>query len=205
MSKAQKAKESAQVQRQKQPNETPRLKQTVVTQAKAVGSPRDFGTVHRYRNLAQQSAEYIPALGRAFNEAKEGLAPSQVRNLCKELGFQKGSGVYEELVKIGENAERFQPYLKRLPSDRFVLYRLAVMEQTEFQLVVQSDLFSPAMTFRDLENISKFPKKGLFIDLSGLELAMRTEACREIEGLKKRFRFGLKPSDQPKDSRTIAS
>jgi len=186
MSKDQEAKQQA---------KAPKSKHNVVP--KAGESPRDFGAVHRYWNLAQQSPEYVPALGRAFVEVKEGLSPAQVRSLCKELGFQKGSGVYHNLISIGENADRFQPYLKRLPSDLFVLYQLALMEQTEFRSIIQNDLFSPTTTAWEFDNMSKFPKKGLFIDLSRLETAERTEACREIESLRSKFRFGLRPSDQP--------
>lgn len=41
--------------------------------------------------------------------------------------------------------------------------------------------------------------------LSGLEESVKVDACREITALKERFKFGIRPSDQPKDTGTAVA
>ena len=150
---------------------------SVVVSPMDIASPIYVGFVDDYMKYAKKAAENFIKLGQTLNEAKANLAPKHFTQFCKEIGLVEKGPAARKLSKIGEMAGRFDPYLSKMPAASSTVYKLAILDDEEFARVVESDRFSPIMTAKDVDSVfddktkERSPKKGLFIDLSGISPA----------------------------------
>ena len=109
--------------------------------------------VQRYRHFAKEFAANIVKLAETLVIAKHNLAPVHFDKFCDEVGLHKDGSTYRKLMKIGENASRFEPFYDRLPNAWTTVYKLASIKQNEFDRVTKSEQFSPFMTAKDVTEV----------------------------------------------------
>jgi hypothetical protein len=101
-------------------------------------------------------------------------------------------------MTIGEKVARFQPFVDRMPNAWTTVYKLALLENHEFDRVTKSELFTPLMTAGDVNLIvngkpetKEEGHRDLTIDLSGLERSAKIELYRKVKALEEKFKFRL--------------
>jgi hypothetical protein len=121
---------------------------------------------------------------------------------------------YRKYRKIGEDSGRLLPFVDRLPSAWTTIHRLATLKPEKLELVINSPLFTPMMTAKQLNEITagvrakpddsdseedsddETPLKSeITITLSALELSVRLDVYLEVKALQDRFGFELTASD----------
>lgn len=154
--------------------------------------------VERYRLFAQKTAENIIRLAETLYKAQDALAPVDFRRFCKEVELVEDGSTFKKLLKIGKMVSRFEPYVDRLPNAWTTVYKLATLENDQFERVAHSEPFSPFMTANDVTLVLEGPKAkatkkiaDLSIDLSALPKGTKRDVYRELTALKQRFGFTL--------------
>jgi hypothetical protein len=122
-----------------------------------------------YRGFVKQSAESIIKRAEIIYEAEAKLGKNAISytftRFCKELGYDnpKHSNVKKMLV-IGKRASRFYPVLDRVSDNSTTIYKLATLDDADFQRVTEDERFTSKMTAKDLDAICppkpKKPRKG---------------------------------------------
>lgn len=107
--------------------------------------------VERYRAFAKKSAENIIKLAETLLEAKQKLDASQMTQFCAAVGLE--GSTYRKMIKIGEEASRFEPFIDRIPSNWTTLYDLAKLPPEKFEQVAKDSRFGQMMTADDIELI----------------------------------------------------
>ena len=182
-------------------NNTTSMVELNVLNGTEIDSSTYVNLVQRYRHFAKESAANIVKLAETLVIAKQNLAPVHFDKFCDEVGLHKDGSTYRKLMKIGENASRFEPFYDRLPNAWTTVYKLASIKQNEFDRVAKSEQFSPFMTAKDVtEVLGKTPVKkasaaAITIDLHNLKSADQLDVVVELNKLCERYKFSLKLSD----------
>lgn len=107
--------------------------------------------VKRYLNITKKSAETIIELSTTLCEAETDLKPEKFAEFCIAVNIEKGKSYHKKLRKIGEKHGRLHLVLDKLPSCWTTLYKLAKLEDDEFQSLLEEEVISPTMTARAID------------------------------------------------------
>jgi hypothetical protein len=151
------------------------------------------GLVNRYRGFARKSAEHIIKLGETLLEAKQTLSDQRLKDFCHEVRLEHDGSTFRKLLKIGEEASRFEPFVESMPVGWTTIYKLATLEKDKFDTVAHNDRFGPTMTERQVRAIvngdgtsNNRPRRSLddcCIDLCGLDDATILEFREKLIAL----------------------
>ena len=173
---------------------------TTTTNATDICSPEYVHLVQRYLRFAKASAENIVKLAETLYVAQRTLAPDHFDSFCAEVSLDKDGSTYRKLFEIGKKAARFEPFFDRMPSAWTTVYKLATIENDEFDRVTKSDRFSRYMTAKDVtEVLGKSVNKtssaiAISIDLHELGEPDKCAVYREIHDICERFKLSVKLS-----------
>ena len=113
-----------------------------------------------------------------------------------EVGLEHEGSTFRKLLKIGNEASRFEPFFERMPNSWTTVYTLAKLEKDKFDRVTSDSRFAPTMTANDVNSIVKGPSENSdrmsrdwTIDLSSFDRPMKIEVCRKLRDLVKEFGF----------------
>jgi hypothetical protein len=108
--------------------------------------------IKQYLSLGKVSAETF--VKKAVTVAKaEKLSKSKRQQFCTVVNLQYDGSKYRKLLKIGQEASRFEPVFDRLTNSWTTLYKLAVLEKDQFDRVTQDVRFDPMMTAAEVNVI----------------------------------------------------
>jgi hypothetical protein len=141
--------------------------------------------------FAKKTAESIIKLAVTLVEAEHTLLAKEMFDFCDKVGLQHDSSNYRKLMKIGQEASRFEPFLDRLPSSWTSLYKLAKLEKDQFDHLTQDQRFTRTMTAADIDGIVHGSPNGnggrvaadMIIDLTGLERPKKIALCKTLKKL----------------------
>lgn len=169
--------------------------------------PVPFGTAEadklakRYLSFAKKSAENVIKMAETLVDAEK-LFEFARRDFCTAVKLEHSGSKYRKLLKIGQEASRFEPFLDRLPNSWTTLYRLAVLDKDQFDRVVKDELFAPTMTAAEVNLVlggesDDDQSEQLPIDcrihLKGLEPSKKIEVCDKIMSLAEEYgEYGFK-------------
>jgi hypothetical protein len=114
--------------------------------------------VDRYRKFARSTAESIIGLGQTVYEASEKLAMSEMREFCAQVGIEHNGATYRKMRQIGTQADMLVQHLEMLPNNWTTVYEVAKMDSTQFQSLVESNILSPTVTMRQINDVVKSKK-----------------------------------------------
>jgi hypothetical protein len=170
----------------------------VVPNGTEIDSPHYVKLVERYRLYARQTAENIIGLAETLVIAKKELGDFDLHRFCRDVGLEYKGPTFRKLMTIGEKVARFQPFVDRMPNAWTTVYKLASLENHEFDRVTESALFTPLMTAGDVNLVvngkpetKEESHRDLMIDLSGLERSAKIELYRKVKALEEKFKFRL--------------
>jgi hypothetical protein len=106
--------------------------------------------INRYNSFAKQSAENIIKMAETLVDA-ERLSELERHAFCAAVSLSRPT--YQKLLKIGQEASRFEPFLEQLPNSWTTLYKLAALEIKQFDRVAHDPQFAPTMTAEELKVI----------------------------------------------------
>ena len=118
----------------------------VVPNGTEIDLPKYVKLVEQYRLYARQTAENIIGLAETLVIAKKELGDFDLHRFCRDVGLEYKGPTFRKLMTIGEKVARFQPFVDRMPNAWTTVYKLAALENHEFDRVTQSALFTPLMT-----------------------------------------------------------
>ncbi len=164
--------------------------------------------IKQWFGFAKGSAENTIRMCGVLVQADRLSEPDRT-NFCKavKLEYSTDSGSkYYKLLKIGEKASRFDPYLDKLPNAWTTQYKLATLEEDDFKRVIADERFAPTMTAGELDEIlnpgsgdSQKPRIDLNISFNDdVEKMKQLEAGRELRRLGAKFGFTVKPTEKYK-------
>jgi hypothetical protein len=156
--------------------------------------------VAQYRTFAKKTAENIVRLAETLVEAKLELTEAELRQFCSEVGLEHEGSTFRKLLKIGNEASRFEPFFERMPNSWTTVYKLAKLEKDVFDHVARDHRFTPMMTASEVDAItarssdknSEQLSRDLTIDLHGFDRAKKVAVLQKIEGLVQEFGFVVK-------------
>ena len=161
------------------------------------GAPLLDDLVERYLTFAKKSAENIIKLAETLVEAKAALHELELRDFCKMVGLEFGGSTYRKLLKIGQEASRFEPFFQRMPNSWTTVYKLATLEKDKFDHVARDERFAPTMTASEVDLIISGEPPGdperLPIDcrihLDGFDKSKKLEVCGKLTKLADEYGF----------------
>lgn len=105
-------------------------------------------------SLAKASTENTLAMCEAYYQAKSALG-SEFSALCAAISHDENSSTIKKYILIGRNAERFKPYLDRLPNTWTTLYELTRLDRSEFQQLIEHGKINQLTTGAEVKSILK--------------------------------------------------
>lgn len=141
------------------------------------------GLVKKYSAFARKSAEHIIKLGETLLEAKQELSEQRLKDFCHEVHLEHDGSTFRKLLKIGQEASRFEPFNGSTPVAWTTIHKLATLEKDKFDAVAHDQRFGRWMTAAEVEQIlTGIPNQGgdglsrdLTIDLSGFDEAKKLQ------------------------------
>jgi len=170
----------------------------------------------QFLSLAKASTENTVAMCEVLHQAKLDFKEKDPKNvlfqeLCKSIGYEKGANdpTIKKFLRIGESANRFRPYLDRLPNSWTTLYEITQLDDALFDHAMESGAINIKMIGKEvksLKNINqpKVEKPALMIEKKAtIEITLSSEAdkqtlealCKELEMLKFNFKLIIHPND----------
>jgi len=152
--------------------------------------------VDQYKKYGKEAAEKIVKMAETLVKAEQYLPPFQFDQFCDEVRLIQDGPTHKKLRKIGNKYARFEPFLDKLPNAWTTLYKLASIEEGEFDKVTKDDLFGPLMTAAEIDRIvrpskKKPQKEGLVIRFSGVDASKQLEVYLELKTLANKFAIDL--------------
>jgi hypothetical protein len=89
----------------------------------------------QYLGYMKKSAANLIEAAKTLVAAKEELVEKRLKQFCAEVGLKYDGSTYRKMMKIGEEATRFEPVLNCVPNKWTTVYRLARIESTDFDRV----------------------------------------------------------------------
>jgi hypothetical protein len=159
-----------------------------------IASPTYVALVTKYRTFAKQTAENIIRLAETLVEAKGKLQAADFLKFCAEVGLEHDGSTFRKLMKIGNEASRFEPFFEQMPNNWTTVYRLATLEKNVFERVTSDPRFAPMMTASDVDLIIRGPSasterlsRDWTIDLSPFDRSKKIEVSKKLADLVQQF------------------
>jgi hypothetical protein len=150
--------------------------------------------VERFRLFAKRSAENTLELGKILLEVKEHF-PDRIEAFCASVGLKNKSPTFWKLLKIGQEATRFEPFSDQVPGNWTTVYKLAKLKKDN---VVHDPRFGPMMTGAEVEEIANDRKPcnrprrssaDCAIDFSGLDDQTKLDLRKQLVALADSYGF----------------
>lgn len=174
-----------------------------------------------FLNFAKASTENTIAMCELLNRAKVEFRDKEQNNknalfnmLCETIGYPKGANdpTIKKYVRIGESAERFRPYIDRLPNSWTTLYEITQLDSKTFDDAIGDGTINIKMIGRDVKTLKqlsnprptkkladKSKKPVIQITLGSDERADIDALYKELEVLKFSYKLEINPNDVAKN------
>ena len=160
----------------------------------ALVTPQIEEYVNRYKTFLRKTAEAVLGLAETLAEAKVKLNGVDFHCFCNEVGTPEGSPTYTKLLKIADNAARFQPFIDRLPNTWTTIYKLAKLPSEQFERV-SADL-TPFITAREIDELVGEEKEPRNVEHYDIKLSFedmlpeqKATIYQELDRLKAEYSF----------------
>lgn len=165
----------------------------------------------QFLSLAKASTENTVAMCEVLHKAKQAFKEKDTKNilfkeLCKSIGYEKGANdpTIKKYLRIGENAERFRPYLSKLPNSWTTLYEITQLDDELFERAIEEGAINIKMLGKEVRSLKQsvlpnekllaLPEKKASIQIS---LAANTDKntlenlLKELEVLKLNYQLEI--------------
>lgn len=169
----------------------------------------------QFLNLAKASTENTVAMCEVLHKAKQAFNEKESKNvlfreLCKSIGYEKGANdpTIKKFLRIGESAERFRPYLSRLPNSWTTLYEITQLDDALFERAIAEGAINIKMLGKEVRSLKQsalpnekliaLPEKKASIQIS---LAASTDKntlenlLKELEVLKLHYQLEIQTNN----------
>lgn len=116
----------------------------------------------QFLSLAKASTENTVAMCEVLHKAKQEFKEKDEKNvlfqeLCKNIGYTKGANdpTIKKFLRIGESAERFKPYLDRLPNSWTTLYEITQLDDALFERAVEEGAINIKMLGKEVKSLKQ--------------------------------------------------
>lgn len=116
----------------------------------------------QFLNLAKASTENTVAMCEVLHKAKQAFNEKESKNvlfkaLCKSIGYEKGANdpTIKKFLRIGESAERFRPYLNRLPNSWTTLYEITQLDDALFERAIEKGAINIKMLGKEVRSLKQ--------------------------------------------------
>ena len=163
---------------------------------KDVASPQVLSYVTQYQGFLRKTAEAILGLATTLNNAESDLDELGFALFLDEIGLSRNSSTFSKLKKIGEMANRFTPFLDKLPNTWTTIYKLSKLEGPVFDRI--SSELNPFITVKEIdalvggEQTSNSPPVDFSFAANNLASDQKLNLYNEIRNLQKTYGFELK-------------
>lgn len=184
-------------------------------------SPEVERYTQQFLSFAKASTENTISMCELLNKAKLEFRQKENNNknvmfnaLCKKIGYTKGANdpTIKKFVRIGECADRFRPYIDRLPNSWTTLYEITQLDSALFEHAVENGAINIKMIGRDvqslkqinqpqLQNKVEIPTKKPVIQITlenDTDKQMLEAVLRELEALKFMFKMEITSNEVTK-------
>jgi len=162
--------------------------------------------VNRYRTFARKTAEAIIELSVTLIEAKSELSDEEFVIFCETVGLKKGDSTFKKMMKIGEHATRFRPFLSSLPNSWTTLYKLTCLPFDTFDYLAQSGILTPFITAKEIETkigngeyLVQRNTPDLTIIVEDLDPQQKANLHKALTEMAKDYKFQLKATSRLKN------
>ncbi len=170
----------------------------------------------QFLSLAKASTENTVAMCEVLHKAKLDFKEKDQKNmlfqeLCKSIGYEKGANdpTIKKFLRIGESAEKFKPYLDRLPNSWTTLYEITQLDDALFNHAMENGAINIKMIGKEVKSLKsinqpKVEKTTLIIEKKpSIEITLTNETdkqslaalCKELEMLKFNFKLEINLND----------
>lgn len=101
-----------------------------------------------YRGFQRKSAEGYIGLGKTVWTAGDTLSRDQLRQFCDEVGLELEGDHYRRLSRVGQNADRLQAVIDKIPDKPTTIDWMARIPQDQFDIVLPH--LTPESKMREL-------------------------------------------------------
>lgn len=173
-----------------------------------------------FLSFAKASTENTIAMCELLNRAKVEFREKEQNNknklfnmLCESIGYPKGANdpTIKKYVRIGESAERFRPYIDRLPNSWTTLYEITQLDSKTFDDAIDNGTINIKMIGRDVKTLKqinnpnatkkiadKSKKAAIQITIASDERKQIDALYKELEVLKFSYKLEINPNDVAK-------
>lgn len=116
----------------------------------------------QFLSLAKASTENTVAMCEVLHKAKLEFKEKDQKNvffqeLCKNIGYTKGANdpTIKKFLRIGESAERFRPYLDRLPNSWTTLYEITQLDDELFDRAMTEGAINIKMLGKEVKSLKQ--------------------------------------------------
>lgn len=116
----------------------------------------------QFLSLAKASTENTVAMCEVLHKAKQAFKEKDTKNilfkeLCKSIGYEKGANdpTIKKYLRIGENAERFRPYLSKLPNSWTTLYEITQLDDELFERAIEEGAINIKMLGKEVRSLKQ--------------------------------------------------
>jgi hypothetical protein len=142
--------------------------------------------IEQFKTFGKSGAESIIKQCETVVSAEEQLSTHNFKRFLVEIDVEKSSSTYRKMKSIGKAAVRFKGIADRLPNEWTTLYALSVLENAEFDDLVQNNVIKPRMTAKELnaalnKESEKKEEFKITIDVSGCEIGRKADFVKFIQ------------------------
>lgn len=137
---------------------------TNLTKVEADLTPEVQRYSQQFLSFAKASTENTIAMCELLNRAKVEFKQKEKNNknklfnaLCTTIGYTKGASdpTIKKFVRIGENADRFKPYIDRLPNSWTTLYEITQLDSELFDKAIENGAINIKMIGREVKSLKE--------------------------------------------------
>jgi hypothetical protein len=172
----------------------------------------------QFLTFAKASTENTISMCELLNNAKielkqkENNQKNELFNaLCKSIGYSKGANdpTIKKFVRIGECANRFRPYIDKLPNSWTTLYEITQLDNGLFEHAIENGAINIKMIGREVKSLKQInqpqieKKVEVIAKKPAVLITLENDAdktiidafLKELEVLKFSYKFELSAND----------
>lgn len=144
----------------------------------------------QFLSLAKASTENTVAMCEVLHKAKLEFKEKDNKNvlfqeLCKTIGYTKGANdpTIKKFLRIGESAERFRPYLDRLPNSWTTLYEITQLDDALFDRAIEEGAINIKMLGKEVKSLKQanLPASEKLIALSEKKPSVQISLAADVD------------------------
>ena len=160
-------------------------------------TPKVLDYANRYNNFLNKTVESILLLTETVYEAKANLSIDDFNTFSKEVGLKSKSTI-SKFIAIGEKVSRLQPHKNNLPCSWTTLYKLARLNQSDFDQIkgflhfdmTVSDVQKWLSSSPQSKNCTDKPDISIYLEL--LNYQEKIEFAYKLHKLTKEYKAHIK-------------